>query len=198
MAPGSSTTATAALGQAVTKVAWQNMANNLTGTASGTNAWSVASIPLVSNHTNVISVTATTTSWAAGNGGSTTFNRTLTVVQAPIRATLALQATNALLNWTGGGAPLPYPTREWFGGQRLDGLPPECHAACDIALGWSGRFLPHRRAVTRPTLSCMQTLKRHRAQAAARRRHGSIVNGCRRGARGWGRCSKPRGSAWAS
>jgi len=95
----------AALGQAVTKVAWQNMANNLTGTASSTSAWSVASIPLVSNHTNVISVAATTTSWAAGNGGNTTFNGTLIVIQAPIRATLALQVTNALLNWTGGGAP---------------------------------------------------------------------------------------------
>jgi poly(3-hydroxybutyrate) depolymerase len=95
----------AALGQVITKVTWQNMANNRTGTALGTNAWSVTGIPLVSNRTNLILVTATTTSWAPAYGGNTTFNRTLTVVQSPLRATLTWQSTNALLNWTGGGPP---------------------------------------------------------------------------------------------
>ena len=95
----------AALGQAVAKVAWQNIANNATGTASGSNNWSITGIPLVANRTNLIVVTATTTSWAPAYGGSTAFNGTLTVIQAPILATLAFQATNALLNWTGGGPP---------------------------------------------------------------------------------------------
>ena len=62
-------------------------------------------IPLVANKTNLIIVTATTTSWAPAYGGNTTFNDTLTVIQSPLRATLMLQGTNAVLNWTGGGPP---------------------------------------------------------------------------------------------
>jgi len=38
-------------------------------------------------------------------GGTTTFSDTLTVVCSPIQATLALEGTTALLNWTGGGLP---------------------------------------------------------------------------------------------
>ena len=97
--------AAAALGRAVTKVTWQNTANNRTGTASGTNAWSATSIPLVANKTNLIIVTATTTSWSAGYGGNTTFDDTLSVIQSPLRARLALLDTNAILNWSGGGPP---------------------------------------------------------------------------------------------
>jgi hypothetical protein len=65
----------------------------------------VASIPLVLNRTNLLIVTATTTSWSSAYGGDTSFNDTLTVIQAPLRATLTLQPTNALLNWTGGAPP---------------------------------------------------------------------------------------------
>lgn len=97
--------AAGAMGQAVTKVTWQNMANGLTGNASGTKAWSVTGLPLVANQTNLIIVTATTTSWWSAYGGNTTFNDTLTVIQAPLWATVVLQGTNALLNWTGGGPP---------------------------------------------------------------------------------------------
>jgi hypothetical protein len=53
-----------------------------------------------------------TTSWAgyggvgaAGSGGNTTFNDTLTVIQSPLRATLTLQETNAVLSWTGAVGP---------------------------------------------------------------------------------------------
>jgi len=95
----------AALGQPVTLVTWTNLANNVKGTASGTNAWSVTGIPLVANKTNLLIVTATTTSWAPAYGGNTTFNDTLTVIHSPIRAALTLQGTGLLLNWTGGGAP---------------------------------------------------------------------------------------------
>jgi poly(3-hydroxybutyrate) depolymerase len=95
----------AALGRAVTRVTWTNYANNATGVASGTNDWSVANIPLVVARTNVVVVVGTTTSWAPAFGGNTTFNAALTVIQAPIRATLTLQGSNALLNWTGGGPP---------------------------------------------------------------------------------------------
>jgi hypothetical protein len=95
----------AALDREVTQVAWTNFANNAKGVASGTNVWSVANIPLVANKTNVVVVVGTTTSWAPAFGGNTTFVDTLTVIQSPIQATLALQGTEALLNWTGGGPP---------------------------------------------------------------------------------------------
>ena len=103
-----------ALGQTVAKVAWENTANHRTGTASGTNAWSVAGIPLFANSTNLVIVTGTTASWAPAFGGNTTFNDTLTVIQSPVRATLTLQGTNAVLKWLGGGPP--------YGVQRATGL----------------------------------------------------------------------------
>jgi hypothetical protein len=102
----------AALGQAITKVTWTNTANLRTGTASGTNTWSVTGIPLLPSRTNSVVLLATTTSWAgyggagaAGSGGNTTFNRTLTVIQSPLHATLTLQGTNTVLSWTGAAGP---------------------------------------------------------------------------------------------
>jgi len=95
----------AALGQAITAVTWSDMLNSRAGNASGTNTWSATDIPLVLNRTNPIVVTATTTSWAPANGGNTTFNDTLTVIQAPLRVMFSLQGTNTILAWTGGGAP---------------------------------------------------------------------------------------------
>lgn len=97
--------AAAPLDQNVSRVAWENMANRLTGVAEGTNAWRVAGIPLVIGKTNVVIVTGTTTSWAPACGGNTTFNQTLMVVCAPIQATLTLEGSTALLNWIGGAPP---------------------------------------------------------------------------------------------
>jgi hypothetical protein len=94
-----------ALDQSVTQVAWTNTANKLAGIATGTNTWSVTNLPLTANRTNVIIVTGTTTSWAPACGGNTTFSQTLMVVSSPIQATLTLEGTTALLNWTGGGPP---------------------------------------------------------------------------------------------
>jgi hypothetical protein len=95
----------AALGQAVTGLFWTNFANNAKGVAAGTNLWSLAGIPLQASRTNVVAVVATTTSWVPEYGGATTFNDTLTVACYPLRATLSLQATEAILSWTGGGPP---------------------------------------------------------------------------------------------
>jgi hypothetical protein len=95
----------AALGQTITQVRWTNTVNKATGLAMGTNAWAVTSVPLVADKTNVVIVTATTTSWAPAFGGNTTFNDTLTVFYSPIRASLALQGPDVLLNWAGGVAP---------------------------------------------------------------------------------------------
>jgi hypothetical protein len=47
-----------ALGQAVTRVTWQNTANKTKGDALGTNTWSAMGIPLLADKTNVIIVTA--------------------------------------------------------------------------------------------------------------------------------------------
>ena len=52
-----------------------------------------------------IAVIATTTSWSVANGGTTTFNDTLRVIQSPIQATLELQGTGAVLSWSGGAPP---------------------------------------------------------------------------------------------
>jgi len=94
-----------ALGQSVSEVRWENTASNKQGLAHGTNVWTATGIPLLADKTNVVIVTATTTSWAPAFGGSTTFTDTLTVVCSPMRATLTWQAPEALLNWSGGAPP---------------------------------------------------------------------------------------------
>jgi hypothetical protein len=94
-----------AAGEAVTSVGWTNFTTNAKGVAVGSNTWSASGIPLGQAKTNVIVIAATTTSWASAYGGNTTFNVTVRVAAYPIRATLALQGTNSLLNWTGGGPP---------------------------------------------------------------------------------------------
>lgn len=94
-----------ALDRAVTKVTWENTTTGTKGAALGTNTWSVGGIPLKSSRTNLILVTATTTSWAPAYRGATTFSGALTVIQSPLSATLVLQGKNVLLNWTGGGPP---------------------------------------------------------------------------------------------
>ena len=53
------------------------------------------------NETNI----APTTSWAPSLGGATTFSDTLAVVSVSLRATLSLQGSSAILNWTGGAPP---------------------------------------------------------------------------------------------
>lgn len=89
----------------IDRVAWENVTSKTTGAASGTNLWSATSIPLTTDKTNLVIVTARTTSWAPAFGGNTTFNDTLTVFCSPIRVTLALQDSGALLSWAGGVAP---------------------------------------------------------------------------------------------
>ncbi len=94
-----------ALDQSVTRVEWHNWTINTTGTAVGTNYWSITDLPLAAGRTNLITVIGTTTSWAPYFGGSTTFSDTLRVACYPIRAVLTQQGTNGFLSWTGGGPP---------------------------------------------------------------------------------------------
>jgi hypothetical protein len=95
----------AALGQNVTRVTCSNLTYNLTASTSGTYSWTAPNVPLRAGNTNLITVTAATTSWASAYGGETTFSEALTVLSSPIRASLALGATGTLLNWTGGTTP---------------------------------------------------------------------------------------------
>jgi poly(3-hydroxybutyrate) depolymerase len=94
-----------ALGQAVTGVSWTNVANNAKGVATGSNLWSVTGLPLQVNKSNVVAVVAATTSWVPALGGNTTFNDALTVACYPLRATLTVQGTGVVLNWSGSGPP---------------------------------------------------------------------------------------------
>ncbi|MCI0623616.1 MAG: immunoglobulin domain-containing protein [Acidobacteria bacterium] len=90
----------------VAGVTWENTTTRIKGTASGTNLWTANAIPLVSNKTNVVVVTGTmNTTWAPAYGGSTTFNDTLSVICSPVRVTMAVQGTDAILNWSGGVPP---------------------------------------------------------------------------------------------
>jgi hypothetical protein len=68
-----------ALGEVVSAVAWTNTLNGASGLAAGGNAWTATGIPLEPFATNLIRLTATTTSWSAGYGGNTTFSTTLSV-----------------------------------------------------------------------------------------------------------------------
>ena len=89
----------------MTNVVWTNTVNGRTGTASGTNAWCAPNITLLTSKTNLIIVTATTTSWCANYGGNTTFNDTLKLVWSPIRVSLAVRGNDAVLTWIGGAGP---------------------------------------------------------------------------------------------
>ena len=95
----------AALRQAITQVSWTNLANKATGKVPGSNTWSFSGIPLKLGQTNVIIVTATTTSWSPPHGGSTTFSDTVAVFPAPLQAALQIQGGSLQLNWTGGTPP---------------------------------------------------------------------------------------------
>ncbi len=95
----------AALGQNVTRVTCSNLTFNLSASTSGTNSWTASNVPLRAGNTNLITVTAATTSWASAYGGETTFSDALSVFSSPIRASLSLGATGTLLNWTGGTSP---------------------------------------------------------------------------------------------
>ncbi len=95
----------AALGQSVTRVTCSNLTFNLSASTSGSNSWTAPKVPLRAGNTNLITVTAATTSWASAYGGETTFSDALTVFSSPIRASLSLGATGTLLNWTGGTPP---------------------------------------------------------------------------------------------
>jgi len=94
-----------ALGQPIAAVSWTNTVTRTGAQASGFESWSALKIPLQPEKTNIVIVTATTTSWAPGIGGNTTINDTLAILSTPIRETLSAQAGGLVLHWTGGVPP---------------------------------------------------------------------------------------------
>ena len=95
-----------ALGEPITQVRWTNGVNRTGGPATGANEWLASGIPLQSNQTNIVVITATTTSWSPTTGGSTTVNATLfAACDIPLRATLIAGQSQLTLNWSGGVPP---------------------------------------------------------------------------------------------
>ena len=94
-----------ALGYKLTALAWTNTLTTISGAISGTNDWTTPAIRLAANKTNLITVTATTTSWNPALGGNTTFCDILQVICAPVKANLSLAASAPVLNWQGGAGP---------------------------------------------------------------------------------------------
>lgn len=86
----------------VTRVTWENLVTGSKGDAVGSHLWEAEGIPLIAGVTNLVMVSSSTASGAPANGGVTTATQTKMVLCSPIRATLAVEQTQALLKWTGG------------------------------------------------------------------------------------------------
>ena len=103
-------TGTACADAGITDVAWRNETMSRTGPATGTTNWVATGIPLrlgrisgtrVVTFTNLVTVTATGTSWSELYGGSTTFNTTLRVVHVPVRLRAQIDGDQTRLDWSG-------------------------------------------------------------------------------------------------
>jgi len=107
---------TACAHAAITNIVWrnENMTGYPSGPATGTTNWVATGIPLRSGrisgtrvypYTNLVTVTATGTSWSELYGGTTTFNTVLRVVHVPIRLRAQIDGDQTRLDWSG-AAPL--------------------------------------------------------------------------------------------
>lgn len=101
---------TACADAGITNAVWRNETINRSGTAIGKTSWIATGIPLrigrisgptVIAFTNVVTVTATGTSWSELYGGTTTFNAGLQVVHIPIRLRATAEGEQTRLDWTG-------------------------------------------------------------------------------------------------
>lgn len=95
-------------GAAITTVMWRNTRNNSSGTATGTNSWSISEVPLRPGITNLIMVSATGTSYSTAYGGNTTFIDSLSVfpdtntISAP-KLLITRSDASVTLIWQGDG-----------------------------------------------------------------------------------------------
>ena len=88
----------------VSRIAWANNRGG-SGTATGTNSWSVPTAALQPG-ANLITVAATGTAWVLAYGGSTTFSDVIQI-QRTLLPVLSVTRTNGLakISWAGGAAP---------------------------------------------------------------------------------------------
>jgi len=105
-------TGTACADAGITNIVWrnENMTGYPSGPATGTTNWIATGIPLrpgqisgtrVYPRTNIVTVTATGTSWSELYGGTTTFNTALQVVHVPIRLRGTVEGSQTRLDWSG-------------------------------------------------------------------------------------------------
>jgi predicted esterase len=103
---------TACADAGITNIVWrnENMTRYPSGPATGTTNWVATGIPLRSGRisgtrvypfTNLVTVTATGTSWSELYGGTTTFNTVLRVVHVPIRLRATVEGSQTRLGWSG-------------------------------------------------------------------------------------------------
>jgi hypothetical protein len=103
---------TACADAGITNIVWrnENMTGYPSGSATGTTNWVATGIPLrpgrisgtrVLAFTNIVTVTATGTSWSELYGGTTTFNTVLRVVHVPIRLRATAEGGQTRLDWSG-------------------------------------------------------------------------------------------------
>jgi hypothetical protein len=88
----------------ISRVAWASSRGS-SGTATGTNSWSVPAVPLQIG-ANLITVMATGTAWTLAYGGNTTFSDVIQI-QRTAPPILSVTRTNgfATISWFGGAAP---------------------------------------------------------------------------------------------
>jgi len=102
---------TACADAGITNIVWrnENMTNQF-GSVTGTTNWFANTVPLIPGRisgtriiakTNIVTVTATGTSWYELYGGTTTFNTVLRVVHVPIRLRATLEGGQTRLDWSG-------------------------------------------------------------------------------------------------
>jgi predicted esterase len=130
------------LGERVSAVNWENITAKAKGLGSGTNTWVTAEIPLIADKTNVIIVTATiSTSWAPNYGGNTTLSDTFSALYTPIRASLALDSSGAILSWTGGIGPFRVETTSSFSPAKWNEVSSEAVPPLTLNAEGAGNFL---------------------------------------------------------
>jgi poly(3-hydroxybutyrate) depolymerase len=94
-----------AFGEPITNLLWTNVVMRTGGTAIGSNDWSIPSIALREVETNVIVITAKTTSFSPQYGGTTTMTKTALVRGLPPLQLALWREAPMRLAWTGGEPP---------------------------------------------------------------------------------------------
>lgn len=94
-----------AFGEPITNLLWTNVVLRSGGPGIGTGDWSIPNIALREAATNVIVITAKTTSWSPQYGGTTTITKTALVRGLPPLQLALTQGDPMRLAWTGGEPP---------------------------------------------------------------------------------------------